>query len=166
MPAAFDLNDANHPHSGGTKGLIMPAATAQTFTWNVATDTPPAGTTTIWSLVGFTGANGPAVVCVEPNDGSVTVPAAMMDIARTAYPSGGSIARQTFSHQVKELIDADGKRTGKRIDFIGVWCYAGTTFRANPECSDGIDNETTKDTKIDFPADPECTSASDDDETN
>jgi hypothetical protein len=126
MPAAFDLNDTNHPHAGP---LAFPADTDQTFTWTMPTDTPPAGVT-IFSLVGFTGANGPAVLCVEPNDGSITVPAAMMNIARTAYPTGGSVARQTFAHQVQELRGADGKPTGRRVDFVGVWCYAGTTYTA------------------------------------
>lgn len=159
MPAAFDLNDSAHPHSGGTFGLVMPPATEQTFTWTTPTDTPPTGVI-IWSLVAFTGANGPAVVCVEPNDGSITVPAAMMDVARTVYPTGGTIARQTFSHQVRELADANGL-TKRRVDLIGVWCYAGTTYAANPQCSDGVNNDVAEDTLIDFPADPGCSSLSD-----
>ena len=41
------------------------------------------------------------------------------------------------------------------------------SFRADytpRQCSDGVDNEGTPDTKIDFPADPQCTSATDNDE--
>lgn len=36
---------------------------------------------------------------------------------------------------------------------------------APPQCSDGLDNELTPDTLIDFPDDPECADALDDDET-
>lgn len=123
MPAAFDLNDSSHPHMGP---LTFPANTAQTFTWTTPADTAPAGLA-ILSMVAFTGANGPAVICVEPNDGSVTVPAAMMDVARTAYPTGGILTRQTFTHAVRELADATGL-TKRRVDLIGVWNYGGTMY--------------------------------------
>ena len=67
---------------------------------------------------------GPVVVCVEPTDGSVTVPRAMLDVVRTAYPAGGTLARQTLTHVVREEI-VNGVHTGRRIDMIAVWCYAG-----------------------------------------
>lgn len=123
MPADFALETPGHAGP-----LLFPANTAQTFTWTTPADTPPAGYMVL-SLVAFTGASGPAVICVEPNDGSITVPADMMDIARATYPTGGQVARQTLTHAVRELVDANGP-TGRRIDFLGVWCYAGTTFVA------------------------------------
>ncbi|HEY5936823.1 MAG TPA: hypothetical protein VIU61_19375, partial [Kofleriaceae bacterium] len=92
-------------------------------------DTPPAGFE-ILSLAGFTGPMGPVAACIEPNDGSITIPAALVDIARAAYPTGGTMARQTLTHQVKELVDANGP-TGRRIDLITVWCYA-TPFTIVP----------------------------------
>jgi hypothetical protein len=119
MPADFAIT---------TPGLTAYALTAadHTFGWDVQTQTPPTAEDPdyrVFSLVGFTGANGPAVVCIEPNDGSITVPAAMATVARTAYPSGGTMARQTLSHITKELV-VNGTKTGRRIDFIAVWCYA------------------------------------------
>lgn len=124
MPGDFALMTPGH-----VGPLMFPANTPQTFTWQVATENAPAGTM-ILSLVAFTGANGPAVICIEPNDGSITVPGAMMDVARTAYPTGGTVARQTLTHAVRELVDSTGK-TGRRLDLLGVWCYAGTTYVAN-----------------------------------
>ncbi|MBA3818858.1 MAG: hypothetical protein H0X17_08200 [Deltaproteobacteria bacterium] len=121
MPADFALTTPGHT-TYPIPTYPIPAGTPQTFTWTTPTDTPPAGVE-ILSLVAFTGPNGPAVVCVEPNDGSITVPAAMIDAARLAYPAGGTLARQTLTHQVRELVDASGP-TGKRIDFVAVWCYA------------------------------------------
>lgn len=119
MPADFALTDH------GVTPLAIPADTAQTFSWTTPTQGAPAGYEVL-SLVAFTGANGPAVTCIEPNDGSVTVPADMINIARAAYPSGGTLARQTLTHVVRELVDANGP-TGRRIDFVSVWCYA-TSF--------------------------------------
>jgi hypothetical protein len=122
MPADFALTT---PAFAGT--INFPPATAQTFTFTNPTSHPPEGVD-VQSIVAFTGANGPAVICAEPADGSVTVPADMMDIARTAYPTGGQLARQTVSHVVQELVDETGAGTGRRLDFLGVWCYAGTAF--------------------------------------
>jgi hypothetical protein len=124
VPAAFDLTAPTHAGP-----VDLPAATDQTFTFTTPTDTPPAGYILL-SLVGFTGGSctkGPAVVCIEPNDGSITVPGAMIDKVRTACPTGGTIARQTLTHVVRELVDASGP-TGKRVDLLGVWCYASTPF--------------------------------------
>lgn len=135
MPASFAINE----HTTGT--AMFPAGTPQTFTWTTPTDPVPAGFEVL-SLVAFTSgggstgmggapaAKGPIVICVEPNDGSITVPAAMMDIARTVYPTTGTIARQTLTHSVRELVDANGP-TGRRVDLLGVWCYGGYPFAAN-----------------------------------
>jgi len=103
-------------------GNPLIAGQSQTYTWTTPANGQPTGVE-IQSLVAYTGPNGPAVVCVEPNDGSITVPANLVDIARTAYPSGGTLARQTLTHVVRELVDDNGP-TGRRIDFVAVWCYA------------------------------------------
>jgi hypothetical protein len=117
MPADFQLT------TPGTTPFAIPADMPQTFGWQVTDTNVPAGYT-IQSLVAFTGANGPVVLCIEPNDGSITVPKEMINVARAKYPAGGTLARQTLTHVVRELKDKDGKGTGKRIDFISVWCYA------------------------------------------
>lgn len=116
MPADFTLTDH------GVTPYALVAGQPATFSWTNPAQGAPAGVE-IWSLLGFTGANGPAVVCIEKNDGSTTIPANMVDIVRAKYPSGGTLARQTFTHVVRELVDKNGP-TGKRIDFVGVWCYA------------------------------------------
>jgi hypothetical protein len=126
MPADFQV--INPPLS--TTPFPIPSNTAQTFTWQTPANMEPMGYE-VQSLVGFTGANGPAVICVEPqNDGSITVPANMIDIARAKYPNGGTLARQTLTHVVRELVDKNGP-TGKRIDFLTIWCYA-TPFMTAP----------------------------------
>ena len=65
---------------------------------------------------------GPIVACIEPADGSITMPKELVAIAKATSPNG-TLARQTLSHVVRELKDKDGN-TGRRIDFVGVWCYA------------------------------------------
>ena len=119
--------DFNLLSPGNEANLTFPANTDQTFTWEEKTETLPPDAT-LFSLLGFFGANGFAVICVEKDDGSMTVPAAMMDIALAAYPTGGFMARQKFVHQPADLLDAEGKSTGRRVDIIGVWCYAGTQY--------------------------------------
>lgn len=134
MPASFALT--NHPHS---TPLVTAADTAMTFTWEVNDTNVPAGTEVL-GLVAFTGSGGPVVICVEPNNGgsdgvagSITVPAPMMNIVRAAIqgtPSRGTmLARQTLTHTVREMVDDNGP-TGRRIDFLGVWCYANTPVTA------------------------------------
>jgi hypothetical protein len=53
----------------------------------------------------------------------VTVPASFINIARAAYPLGGLMARQTFTHVPLNLVDKDGP-TGRRLDLISTFCYA------------------------------------------
>ena len=116
MPDSFEVL------APGVTPLAIPADTPQTFTWERKNGTPPSEYE-VQSLVAFTGAQGPAILCIEPNDGEITVPAEMINIARTRYPMGGTLARQTLTHVVRELEDKDGK-TGRRIDFVSVWCFA------------------------------------------
>lgn len=119
-PADFALT------SPGPEPITLAAGTPQTFAWTTPDSAPPAGYA-IESAVAFTGPQGPAVLCVEPNDGSITVPAAMIDVARAAYPTGGTLSRQTVTHVTRELVDRAGP-TGRRIDFLSVWCYS-TAFQ-------------------------------------
>lgn len=122
MPADFALSTP-----ALTTPVSIKAGTAQTFSWTTPDSSPPTGYE-IQSLVAFTGDGGPtdkgpAILCVQPNTGSITVPAPMIDVVRAAYPAGGLMARQTFTHVTRELIDNNGP-TGQRIDLISAWCYA------------------------------------------
>jgi hypothetical protein len=120
MPADFALT------SPGPANLEIPAATPQTFTWTTPANNEPQGYE-VGSVVAFTTqADGPAVICAEKNDGSITVPANMIDVVRAKFPNGGFLSRQTLTHVVRELVDNNGP-TGKRIDFIASFCYL-TTF--------------------------------------
>lgn len=106
--------------------VYLPPGQDMTFTRTVVDTAPPPGVEVLSTVV-FTGPNGgPVVVCVERadgGDGSITVPAAMIDKVRATYPTGtGTLARQNLTHFVRELVDETGP-TGRRIDFIGVWCY-------------------------------------------
>ncbi|HEY4181333.1 MAG TPA: hypothetical protein VGM90_31020 [Kofleriaceae bacterium] len=124
----------------GITPIQTTAATDETYVFNNVTNHPitnPDGSTSeIQYLIAFTGANGPAVICVKKADAgaktTITVPGAMVNVARTAYPTGGQVARQTVSHTVRELVNETGAPTGKRIDFLGVWCYAGQTYLSTP----------------------------------
>lgn len=138
MPASFDLDAGGIPHgtgADGNSGGVLAANTAVTFKWS----TPAEATTEepIYGLVGFIAGGRPRVICVEDNadatPGEITVPANFIDIARAAIPADGfgGIARQTLHHVVRELKDSNGP-TGRRFDLVGVWCYAGTNYRANP----------------------------------
>ena len=122
MPAAFDPIAPTDCDPLPCTTTNISADTPMTFTWTTPTDTPPEGME-ILSLVGFTGPMGPAAMCIEPNDGSITVPAEIINAAIAQYPTAGVLARQTLTHVVRELVDKDGP-TGRRIDFITVWCYA------------------------------------------
>jgi hypothetical protein len=109
----------------GLAPVTLTAGTAMTFNWTTPDSAPPPGYV-VGSVVAFAGpgpSDGPAIVCAEPNDGSITVPAAMIDVVRAKYPSGGLMARQTLTHVTREMVDKTGP-TGRRIDFISTWCTA------------------------------------------
>jgi hypothetical protein len=107
-------------------GVVLKAGQAQTFKWALPPQDKPADMTII-SLVAFVGSgasdDGPAILCVQPDVGEMTVPANFVDIVRTKYPQGGLLARQTFTHVPKELVDKTGP-TGRRLDMISTWCFA------------------------------------------
>jgi hypothetical protein len=92
-----------------------------TFNWTVAQQTNLPPDRQVLSVVVFTGPNGVSTICVKPDTGSITIPAALVDAVATKYPTGGVLARQTLTHVVRELVDNNGP-TGRRIDMIGVWC--------------------------------------------
>jgi hypothetical protein len=95
------------------------------FTFAVQNEVPPVASDPdyrLQSVVGFTGPDGPAVMCVEPADGSIIVPAAMAAAVRAAYPSGGTLIRQTYTHVIRRLV-VGATTTCRRIDFIGVYSF-------------------------------------------
>lgn len=122
-PADFQLTSPSY-----MTPVNLVANTPITFTWEVVDSMQPAGVPDAWFLVGFfTTVNmqtNALVLCVENmNDGSMTVPANMVDTIRTAAPQGGVLVRQAFHHQVRELTDGTTTKN-RRIDMIGVWCWA------------------------------------------
>jgi hypothetical protein len=133
IPADFTVNDqAGTLDPAPYAAFDLTLDTAVNVTFENSDDMEPTGYR-MDSLVAFTGPNGPAVVCIEPKDGSVTVPANMVNVARNAYSGAapsGTLARQTLTHVVRELQDNNGW-TGRRIDFVSVWCYA-TAFNTVP----------------------------------
>jgi hypothetical protein len=77
----------------------------------------------ITTLVIFTQGDPPLAICAEEDtDGSITIPAEIVNLVRAAAPGGGKFIRQHASHVVRELTDGEGQ-SGTRIDFIGIWCY-------------------------------------------
>jgi hypothetical protein len=126
MPAAFDLL------TPGMEDIVLRANMPATFTWtNPPQDGLPPGYVVL-SMVELAGpfpSDGIAVLCVEPNDGSITIPPDMVNIARAKFPAGGVLARATFTHIPRELVGKDGP-TGRRLDIVSTWCHAslwGTT---------------------------------------
>ena len=108
-------------HPLGDCPVVLTPGQDITFTWTQAAQPNKPQDRDVMALVGFAGASGISVLCVEPDDGSITVPGAMVDKVFAKYPTGGVIVRQTFTHVVRELVDRNGP-TGRRVDFIGVWC--------------------------------------------
>lgn len=121
MPAAFDIMTPGP----NLEPVTLTAGQPSTFTWtNPAQSPPPAYV--VLSLVAFLGpgaTDGLAVLCVEPNKGSITVPASFIDIVKAKYPGGGVLGRATFTHIPRELIDKNGP-TGRRIDVVTTYCHA------------------------------------------
>jgi hypothetical protein len=121
MPADFNVTNFMPP----VPVAISPATAAadMTFTFTNPAQTPAEPDGRVMSLVAFLSpTTGPIVACIEPADGSITMPKELVAIAKATSPNG-TLARQTLSHVVRELKDKDGN-TGRRIDFVGVWCYA------------------------------------------
>lgn len=86
------------------------------------------------TVVAFTGMgfSGPVVLCQEEGtDGSITVPAALVDKLRT-YGSGRYV-RQQLTHALFELTDSGPKAPGvrKRVDVLTIYCY-NTGWAAAP----------------------------------
>lgn len=126
IPADFQLKDADgqvNPNKVN-ENVQLVAGQALTIKWDVVPSNEPAGTTNQWSLVGFIdGTNGAVVVCVNINNtGEQIVPAAMVDVIRAKAPAG-TIVRQIFHHNVRELTNGTTVK-GRRLDMIGVWCFA------------------------------------------
>jgi len=130
VPPSFDLISPGLNVDNTVPNNYYLSTGDHTFTWSVPTPTNLPSDLKLFSLIGFTGNKGPSVVCIEENDGSMTIPSAMVDVVRSYYAMGngiatgnGTFARQLFAHTIRELVDANGP-TGKRVDLIGMWCYA------------------------------------------
>ena len=113
---------------------MLQAGTALDLTYTPVTSSNlPAGYR-VNTVVAFTGAghSGPIILCQEEGtDGSMTVPAAMVDILRAYTP--GRYVRQQLTHALFELTDSGPKPPGmrKRVDVLSIYCY-NTGWAAAP----------------------------------
>ncbi|MDB4961844.1 MAG: hypothetical protein JWP01_1843 [Myxococcales bacterium] len=117
MPSAWTL---------GTPGLAPIQLQADTplvitYTPGPNTNKPPGSALNMVAALIVPGM-GPVVDCIEDSlDGSITIPADMVNHARS-LGGAGLLARAHLSHQVRELTDGV-THDRKRIDFISIWCY-------------------------------------------
>ncbi|HLU68901.1 MAG TPA: hypothetical protein VKZ63_21615 [Kofleriaceae bacterium] len=100
-------------------------------TWDTSETAVPDG----WEsalVIGFTGSEGPRILCLAQNDGEFTIPAEFVNAQLDRQPNGGLLARQLVTHRTLELDDGEeaGEIEGRRIDFLTTWCYV--TNYANP----------------------------------
>jgi hypothetical protein len=127
MPNRYPLiSPAQH---ASTDQPLQLTAGALTITYTVPTNTNlPAGSE-VDTLVAFTKVNPPVILCIEEGiDGSITIPANMVDTVRTATGGGGAgdtsgnnrFLRQHVVHNTRTMPDTANR---KRIDFLSVWCY-------------------------------------------
>jgi hypothetical protein len=122
MPAAW-----NPTSPTASETAMLQAGTDFTVTYTPVTSThlPPGGkVNTVIAFVGTPNV-GPIVICQEEGtDGSMTVPAAMVDIIRTAGGGSGRYVRQQLTHQLFELTDGSPRPTAdrKRVDVLTIWC--------------------------------------------
>ncbi|MBA3457786.1 MAG: hypothetical protein H0T42_32185 [Deltaproteobacteria bacterium] len=119
MPDAFPLISP----AASVSPVPLVANTPLTITYQVPTNTQlPAGST-VDTLIAFTNGNPPVVICTEEGiDGSITIPAATVDLIRAAVPGGSRILRQHVVHNLRELTNGITHQN-QRIDFLSVWCY-------------------------------------------
>lgn len=121
IPADFNLVNPDDTVSP----VQLEADTALDVNWQMVDSMQPSWSTPAWVIVGFvTPADGAVVVCVETmNDGNVNISSDFVNMVRTAAPTGGTMIRQVLHHNVREL-EGPGVQGMRRIDMIGVWCYA------------------------------------------
>jgi hypothetical protein len=97
--------------------VISSSASSLTFERTVpAADDPPQP---VLSWLTFNGPDGPIAACAEPLDGTLTVPAAIVDLVRTKAPDGGTLVRETSVTDLGELDDG----TGEHVDANGCPLY-------------------------------------------
>jgi hypothetical protein len=115
------------PAPADTAMLVAGTDFTFTFTPVVSANLPPG--VKVNTVMGFTGNpnTGPVVVCQEEGtDGSITVPAALVDIIRASCPTGVCrYIRQNLTHQLFELTDGSPRAEAdrKRVDVLTIWCY-------------------------------------------
>ena len=121
MPAAW--TPTSPPVAGTT---MLQAGTDLTMTYTSGTSSNlPAGYR-VNTVVAFTGTGhtGPIILCQEEGtDGSITIPADMIDLL-IAY-SPGRYVRQQLTHALFELTDGAPKPPGvrQRVDVLSIYCY-------------------------------------------
>ena len=113
---------------------MLQAGTDLTLTYTPVTSSnlPPGYRVNTFVAFQGTGHAGPIVACQEEGtDGSITVPAAMVDILRAYTP--GRYVRQQLTHALFELTDGAPKPVAerKRVDVLTIYCY-NTGWAAAP----------------------------------
>ena len=122
MPAAWTVLA---PATNVTTNLVAGTDLTLTFTPAPSSNLPPGyRINTVVAFQVTTGFAGPVVLCQEEgSDGSITVPAALVDILRSY--GGGRYVRQQLTHALFELTDGEPKPPGerKRVDVLSIYCY-------------------------------------------
>lgn len=122
MPARWtNLN----PPVNATTQLVAGQPLTLTFTPAPSSNLPEGyRVNTTVAFQATSGFAGPIVLCQEEgSDGSITVPANLVDILRSY--GGGRYVRQQLTHALFELTDGDPKPPGerKRVDVLTIYCY-------------------------------------------
>jgi hypothetical protein len=129
MPERWDVST---PPANATTMLVADTDFTMTYTPVVSSNLPPGyRVNTVVAFQG-TGHMGPIVLCQEEGtDGSITVPAALVNVLRAYTP--GRYVRQNLTHALFELTDGAPKPPGerKRVDVLSIWC-TNTGWAAAP----------------------------------
>lgn len=104
----------SEPVSPGMEPLAITSSTS-TLTFELTVPVAHDPPLPVLSWITFNGPDGPIAVCAEPLDGTVNVPAAILDLVRTKAPDGGTLVRQTTMLELGEFDDG----TGEHVDANG-----------------------------------------------
>lgn len=99
LPPTFELL------SPGLDPVTLSPAQDLTFSFSTPPVTSPPEE--VFESVTFSGPQGPILMCIQPRNGSLVVPASFVDLVRATLPDGGTLLRQAIIITAREL-DDDG----------------------------------------------------------